>query len=333
MPQPAGRVAARARRGGASPSSDRTGYRGTGREQDEFPAAFRWVLIYAERRSAGSDLRLHGRFGIGCAWSGGLGVAERVANGFRCRRCGSRVDPGDRFCPGCGVNLIGQVHRTMAAERHCPACGHACSGQATFCNGCGRRLFRGRRSPWRWLLAIGAVVVAFFVVAGSLSNRATKNVAADQARAEQVAETPIATPLPMSDDWKASYPQLGDVREIAVRPWHRMGERLAFRGTIVWIRVARPDETIPLGDEGDRAYAAELGVAVATPEHGYEVLVVGYDEDTVGIFDGTMVRVYGELVDTESYDDDYGDEFPVPLIEADLVEVDPFDGLPPSITG
>jgi hypothetical protein len=240
-------------------------------------------------------------------------VADRVANGFRCRRCGGGVDPGDRFCPGCGVNLIGQVHRTLSAERHCPACGHACSRQAK--------------------LAIGACVLAFFIVAGILSDRETKNVAADQSTAERIVETAVATPLPMTEDWKASYPPLGDAREIAIRPWNRMGERLSFRGTIVWIRVARPDETIPLGDEGDREYAAELGVAVETPDFGYEILIVGYDQDTVGMFDGTMVRVYGELVDTESYEDDYGDEFPTPLIEADLVEIDPFDGLPPSSVG
>lgn len=190
-----------------------------------------------------------------------------------------------------------------------------------------------RRSPWRLFGAIGAVVVAFVVVAGSLSNSRPKDAAADQTTARQAAATPAATPLPKTDEWKAGYPRLDDAREIAVRPWNRMGERLAFRGTIVWIRVARPDETIPLGDEGDRGYAAELEVAVETPDQGYEILIVGYDDDTVGMFDGTMVRVYGDLVDTESYEDDDGDEFPIPVIAADLVEVDPFDGLPPSTVG
>src|SRR5207302_1069915 len=96
------------------------------------------------------------------------------------------------------------------------------------------------------------------------------------------------------------------------------------------IRVAPPGETIPLGDKGNGAYGAELAIAVETPTLGYEILIVGYDADTVGMFDGTMVRVYGELVDTETHEDDYGNALTRPLIEADLVEVDPFNGLPTS---
>jgi hypothetical protein len=45
------------------------------------------------------------------------------------------------------------------------------------------------------------------------------------------------------------------------------------------------------------------------------------------MFDWTMVRVYGELVDTETYGD-YDEGVAYPVVEADLVEIDPFDGLP-----
>jgi hypothetical protein len=109
------------------------------------------------------------------------------------------------------------------------------------------------------------------------------------------------------------------------------GERFSFRGTVAWIEVGRPEETIEVGDEGELAYAAEIGVAVETPT-GYEYLIVGYDLDTTGMFYGTDVRVYGELVDVESFED-YGATYLMPVIEGDLVEIDPFDALPASTVG
>jgi hypothetical protein len=170
-------------------------------------------------------------------------------------------------------------------------------------------------------------VIGFFVVAGILSEDGAKHVAADQARVMEVVGTSIATPAAVTTEWKAGYPPMADVREIAVRPWNRMGERFSFRGTIAYIEVARPGESLELGDEEAFSYAAKIGVAVETPT-GYEYVVVGYDFDTTGMYYGTEVRVYGELVDVESYDDDA--VYLMPVIEGDLVEIDPFDGLPAS---
>jgi hypothetical protein len=185
---------------------------------------------------------------------------------------------------------------------------------------------RRSRSGWKIAAAIVVPVIGFFIVAGILAEDGPKNAAADQARVMEVVGTSIATPEPATEEWKAGYPRMEDVREIATRPWNRIGERFSFRGTIVWIEVARPGETVEMGDDGELAYATEIGVVVETPT-SYEYLIVGYDLDTAGMFYGTEVRVYGELVDVESYDD-YGSVSLMPVVEGDLVEIDPFDGLP-----
>ncbi len=258
-------------------------------------------------------------------------MAESGVERFSCRRCGGEVDAGDRFCPVCGVNLTGQVHRALPGGRRCPACGAGCSVQAKFCNGCGGTLVRRSRSVWKIATGVAVPVIGFFVVAAMLGEPEAKNAAADQARVMEIVGTAVATPAPMTEEWKAAYPRIEDAREIATRPWSRIGEQLSFRGTIAWIEVARPGETVEMGDEGEFAYAAEIGVAVETPM-GYEYLIVGYDLDTTGMFPGTIVRVYGELVDAES-SEDYGAAYLLPVVEGDLVEIDPFDGLPPSTVG
>ncbi len=47
-----------------------------------------------------------------------------------CAQCGSRLLPGDRFCPRCGDS------QTQA----CPSCGRPTKAEHRFCVGCGHRL-------------------------------------------------------------------------------------------------------------------------------------------------------------------------------------------------
>jgi hypothetical protein len=259
-------------------------------------------------------------------------VAEGAPDPPRCARCGLAVEGVDRFCPGCSSDLNGAFPRPPAPTRRCPSCAHAVSAYARFCNGCGRNLTRASRTPWLPLGLIGTVVAVILVGVGLTTGKATDDTG-DRSIASVVATAPIATPVPGTDDWQAAYPAIDDVREIAIRPWNRLGDRLSFRGTIYSIRVARPGEGFDLGDEDSQEYAAELMIAVTAPDRSFEVVAVGYDGDTIGMFDDTEVQVYGTLTDTESYDDDYGGEYAVPLVAADLVQIDPFDGLPPAQVG
>jgi predicted nucleic acid-binding Zn ribbon protein len=48
-------------------------------------------------------------------------------DGDRCRMCGKRLEPGDRFCPTCG----------HAAQTGCPKCGTDVAPGDQFCSRCG----------------------------------------------------------------------------------------------------------------------------------------------------------------------------------------------------
>jgi predicted nucleic acid-binding Zn ribbon protein len=59
-------------------------------------------------------------------------------DGDRCRMCGKRLEPGDRFCPVCG----------RAAQNACPQCGTKAVAGDRFCSRCGEPLtFRASGAP------------------------------------------------------------------------------------------------------------------------------------------------------------------------------------------
>ena len=52
-----------------------------------------------------------------------------------CPVCGMTLEPGTRFCPGCGA-----AQEEAAANGFCPVCGAALTAQARFCSACGASL-------------------------------------------------------------------------------------------------------------------------------------------------------------------------------------------------
>jgi hypothetical protein len=57
--------------------------------------------------------------------------------GSSCRACGKRLEPGDRFCPGCG----------SAVQGGCPRCGAQIAPGDKFCACCGERLAYSTSPP------------------------------------------------------------------------------------------------------------------------------------------------------------------------------------------
>lgn len=51
---------------------------------------------------------------------------------MNCSRCGSIVQPGDKFCSGCGA--------PVATAAFCPNCGSQVMAGASFCSNCGKSL-------------------------------------------------------------------------------------------------------------------------------------------------------------------------------------------------
>jgi cytochrome c-type biogenesis protein CcmH/NrfG len=76
-----------------------------------------------------------------------------------CTECSSEINPGDKFCPSCGVLIewgsvdaepvpepnIGRTPAQMQSEISCDVCGHVNPGTARFCESCGAR-FEGAGS-------------------------------------------------------------------------------------------------------------------------------------------------------------------------------------------
>ena len=129
------------------------------------------------------------------------------------------------------------------------------------------------------------------------------------------------TPTPSAEEVRAGYPVLEDVRELAIRPGGFIGDEIAFSGTVLTIQVASPGRVFVLSDDFEYAAQAALQVTVVAPDGSTEVISVGYDGDTTGIFEGTFVTVYGTVVGTRSGTNAFGGTIVNPLVNADIVDI------------
>lgn len=76
--------------------------------------------------------------GIGLSMGAGMGrtLGEAIENGGRtknarvCKKCGSAVDAGAKFCSECGAPVL----------EKCPICGAAVAAETKFCPQCGKKL-------------------------------------------------------------------------------------------------------------------------------------------------------------------------------------------------
>lgn len=127
------------------------------------------------------------------------------------------------------------------------------------------------------------------------------------------------TPTPTFEERVADYVPLADVRELAIRPGNLIGSEITFSGTILSIDVAGPGRGFNLGDENPQVYAARLQITVPAPDGTTEVVFIGYDGDTTGMFEGTWVTVYATVVGTQSFENAMGGGITQPLVDAENV--------------
>jgi endonuclease YncB( thermonuclease family) len=132
---------------------------------------------------------------------------------------------------------------------------------------------------------------------------------------------PTPTPTPSVEEIKAQYVPLADVRELAIRPGGMMGQKILFYGTILTIDVAPPGYVYTLGDSDGHEYGVEMQVTVAASDGTTEVVFVGADGDTTGMFEGSWVAVYGTVVDTQTFQNGLGGMVTQPLVAAEFVEL------------
>lgn len=136
----------------------------------------------------------------------------------------------------------------------------------------------------------------------------------------EITPTPIPpTEPPTIDEAVAEYPPLVDVRELAIRPGELFGDRIAFSGTVLTIRVATPGQAFGLGDTDERGYTVQMQVDVIAPDGTAETVFVGYNGDTTGFFEGSFVSVFGTVVDTQTFENAIGGGVTQPLVDAALI--------------
>jgi hypothetical protein len=111
---------------------------------------------------------------------------------------------------------------------------------------------------------------------------------------------PAPTPTPSLTD---EYPPIADVRELAIGRGFEVGDKLSVSGPVQTIFV-----------DGN---FAQMQLAVAAPDGSNQWVVVVYEGDTTGIFEGSYVTAYGVYADTTCFTNALGGEVCQPLIIAD----------------
>lgn len=128
------------------------------------------------------------------------------------------------------------------------------------------------------------------------------------------------TPTPTTDELKAQYQPLDDVRELNARPAGMFGDKISFTGTIYLIQEAPTGRVYTLGDTHPKQFQTFIGIDIPAPDGSTVAVVVGFDGDTTGMFDGSYVIVYGTVIDTATGTNAFGGSVTNPLIDAKFVE-------------
>lgn len=119
---------------------------------------------------------------------------------------------------------------------------------------------------------------------------------------------------------KAQYESV-DVRDVAIRPANYFGRKITFSGTILTIQVAPPGRGYEIGDTTPDLFVTYMQVTATAIDGSTQVLVVGFDGDTSGMFEDSYVVVYGTVFDTHSGTNMLGGVITQPAVDAEIVEL------------
>ena len=143
---------------------------------------------------------------------------------------------------------------------------------------------------------------------------------------EKPEPTPTPGPTEPSADVRVDYPVLPDVRELTSRPENLFGEKIAFTGQILAITGAIPNSMLKLSNFVDvddvttLVDATHLQIYVNAPDGTVEPVLVVFDGDTSGMFEGAVVTVHGTVIGTRSGPDPMGEEITQPVVKADTID-------------
>jgi hypothetical protein len=113
---------------------------------------------------------------------------------------------------------------------------------------------------------------------------------------------------------------LADVRELAARTGKVIGDKITFTGEVT--AIFDTGEDVRLGDKDPKNYNVQIQVAVLAPDGAtVEGIIIGFNGVTDGIFKGSVVTIWGKVVDTQSFVSSLGGDVTQPLIAAKYVEV------------
>jgi hypothetical protein len=131
--------------------------------------------------------------------------------------------------------------------------------------------------------------------------------------------TPEASPVAVSD-----YPVLDDPRDLFVRPWNVDGKRFSISGTITQLNIAPPGSGFDLEEQTGQKlrFRCVFTIEVELPGNSADRLIVGFDEDPEGAYEGDRVTVLGELIGKYEAINDRGVDTVWPFMRADDVLVD-----------
>ena len=112
--------------------------------------------------------------------------------GMQCPKCGKALNPGQKFCTGCGTPVAAPAAESKAMGMQCPKCGKALNPGQKFCTGCGTSVAQNAQSTGQadqkgWFTD-GVRAVANFVTGGQLNRDIQHEQQAavrQQARADQ----------------------------------------------------------------------------------------------------------------------------------------------------
>ncbi len=109
--------------------------------------------------------------------------------------------------------------------------------------------------------------------------------------------TPASTPIIEED-----YPPLADVRDIQARPGSLANIKFSIEGVVRYIFVASEGGGYELGDHEEYRdrFRTNLGLKYALPNGETDVIDIGYHDDPVGVYEGDVVIIGGEIVGTNS---------------------------------
>ena len=134
--------------------------------------------------------------------------------------------------------------------------------------------------------------------------------------ATRVPPTPTMTAQQRLDQQRARYTQLGDARDLEVGRVGR-GDMISFSGTVQNLGIADAGYGFNLGTNSELFVPVSLQIQIS----GTDVwVIVGYDGDVPGVYEGTWITVYGTVRGTECFTNRLGGQVCQPLIEADFVE-------------